>query len=260
MTKLLEHSDLVPKYLHGQGVEIGAFTTPVPGITPIHFDRFGHYAGQPTLAEYLGDACALPVFDSSVDHVVTSHVLEHVANPVAAFREWCRVLKDQGIIYLVVPHRALTFDRPRPLTTVDHMLQDHAVGTTQVDGTHIDDFVYGVDWSLFSPATPAGEVAAARERQAQEYRTAIAEGREINIHFHTFEPQQLNELITAVNALPDANARIEVLETIAPFSASRPDGFLLIARVHKPGAPRSVRGTPLPDRASVVRPDAQRLA
>lgn len=259
MAHPLEHHHFVPRYLHGIGVEIGAFTTPVPGIRPIYFDRFGHYAGQPTLAEYQGDACALPVHDASVDHVVTSHVIEHVADPVSAFREWCRVLKDQGIIYMVVPHRALMFDRTRPLTPVEHMLHDHAMGTTQVDGTHIDDFVYGVDWSLFSPATPPGEERAARDRQAQEYRTAIAEGREINIHFHTFEPDQLVRLIEAVNALPDAAARMEVLEVVSPFSRSRPDGFLLVARVHKPGAPRSVRGAPVPERAAVLRPDARRF-
>ena len=65
-------------------------------------------------------------------------------------------------------------------------------------------------------------------------------GGSVNIHFHTFEPEQMKALIEAANALP-IGARIEVLRTEHLFSRSRPDGFLLIARVSKPGAPVSRR-------------------
>jgi SAM-dependent methyltransferase len=258
----LEHADLVPTYLYGLGVEIGAFTTPIPGISPIYVDRFGHYAGAPSGAEFYGDACDLPVHDSSLDFVASSHLIEHVANPIAAFNEWYRVLKDGGIIYMVVPDRRRTFDHPRPLTSVEHMVEDFARGTTQVDGTHIDDFVFGVDWRLFAPGTPAAEVHAARQRQANAYREAIAQGNEINIHFHTFEPPQMQELITRVNTLDGALARMEVVRVEEPFSRSRPDGFLVILRVLKPGTPRSQRplpGTPLVHRTSALRPDARRF-
>lgn len=77
----MNHSDVVPKYLTGLGVEIGAFKTPIPGVKPIYVDLFSHYAGEATLAEYYGDACSLPFYDSSLHYVATSHVLEHVANP-----------------------------------------------------------------------------------------------------------------------------------------------------------------------------------
>ncbi len=236
----LEHADLVPDYLHGTGVEIGAFKTPIPGIRPIYVDRFTHYAGEPSGAEYFGDACQLPVRDASLDYVASSHLIEHTANPIAAFTEWCRVLKDKGIIYMVVPHRKLTFDHTRPLTTVEHMVEDFHRNIGQVDGTHIDDFTLGIDWTLFSPATPPERIAEERAKLAAEYRTNIDAGREINIHFHTFEPEQMKALIEAANALP-IGARIEVLRTEHLFSRSRPDGFLLIARVSKPGAPVSRR-------------------
>ena len=120
----MEHLDIVAQYLREPGIEIGAFTTPVPGIKPIYLDRFAEYAGIATLNDYIGDACDLPFYDSSLRYVVTSHVLEHVANPLAALSEWYRVLMHGGIIYAVIPDRRKTFDRNRALTTVDHIYED----------------------------------------------------------------------------------------------------------------------------------------
>jgi SAM-dependent methyltransferase len=246
------HADVVPHYLHGNGVEIGAFKTPIPGIAPVYVDRFGHYANEPTGAEYLGDACALPFHTRSLDYVATSHVIEHVANPVAAFKEWCRVLKHDGIIYMVVPDRRLTFDHPRPLTAVPHILDDFAHGTTQVDGTHIDDFTFGVDWALFSPATPPDNAQAEREALAASYRERIAQGLEINIHFHTYEPEQMFALIAGANEVL-GGPKIEVLHAVERFPAENPIGFLVLARVRHPLiARRAHKGTAL-------RSDAQRF-
>ncbi len=236
----LDHADLVCHYMHGIGVEIGAFKTPIPGIRPIYVDRFTHYAGEPSGAQFFGDACELPMRDSSLDYVASSHLIEHSANPIAAFKEWCRVLKDRGIIYMVVPHRKFTFDHTRPLTTVEHMVEDFHRNTSQVDGTHIDDFTLGIDWILFSPATPTERIAEERLKLAEEYRKNIAAGREINIHFHTFEPEQMRALIAAANRL-SIGARFHVLRLEDLFSRSRPDGFLVIAQVSKPGAPVSRR-------------------
>lgn len=246
------HADAVQHYLRGNGVEIGAFKTPIPGIRPVYVDRFGHYANEPTGAEYLGDACALPFHDRSLDYVATSHVIEHVANPVAAFKEWCRVLKHEGIIYMVVPDRRLTFDHPRPLTPVPHILDDFARGTTQVDGTHIDDFTYGVDLSLFSPATPPERVQAEREALAASYRERIAQGLEINIHFHTYEPPQMTALIEETNHLL-GGPTIHVLHAVERFPAENPIGFLIIAQVRHPLIARA------PHQGPALRPDARRF-
>ena len=46
-----------------------------------------------------------------------------------------------GIIYMVVPDRRHTWDHARPLTPPEHMWEDYIAGTSQVDGTHINDFI-----------------------------------------------------------------------------------------------------------------------
>ena len=98
------HEAIAPGLLASPGVEIGAFKTPIPGITPIQVDLLAEFAREPTLAEYMGSAIDLPFEDSSLNYVASSHVIEHVANPLAAFQEWYRVLRHGGVIYMVVEH------------------------------------------------------------------------------------------------------------------------------------------------------------
>jgi len=214
-------------------VEIGAFKTPIPGIEPVYVDRFEEYAGEPTLADYYGDACDLPFYDSSVQYVATSHVLEHVANPLAAISEWFRVIKHGGHIYMVVPDRRKTFDHPRPLTDVEHMLSDYRDGVSQSDGAHVDDFVYGIDWNMYSPSTDSSQKESTRDELAARYHLAVNAGLEINIHFHTFESFSAVALIHAGNRESLWKGRIEVVEVVEEFPGSTPNGFLIVGRVFK---------------------------
>jgi SAM-dependent methyltransferase len=232
------HADFVETYLTGPGVEIGAFTRPIPGINPVYLDRFAEYAGEPTKADYYGDACEVPYYDSSLNYVASSHLLEHVANPVAAIREWFRVIRHGGFIYMVVPIRQKSFDHTRPLTMVEHMLDDWKNGVNQSDGTHIDEFVFGVDWKMFSPSTPSQETETARKQMALAYHQSVQRGSEINIHFHTFVVESLVQLLHIGNRESIWPGTIEILETVENFPDDNPDGFLIVGRVHKHILPR----------------------
>ncbi len=215
------------------GVEIGAFKTPIPGIRPYYVDRFKEYANERCLGDFWGDAAQLPFRDNSLDYVATSHVLEHAANPVAALFEWTRVLRDGGIIYMVVPDRRYTFDHPRELTAPDHMMEDFARGTTPSDGTHVGDYLDGIDWSRQNPAASPGENAATRESLRSAYTEAVEKGNEINIHFHVFELSNLTALIGLMNRHPQRPGDLEIVDTAERFPASRPDGILMVLRAHK---------------------------
>lgn len=235
----MTHQDTVARWLApleasgGIGVEIGAFKTPVPGITPFYVDRFHEYAGARCLADYYGDAANLPFRNSSLDYVVTSHVLEHTADPVAALAEWYRVLRPGGIIYLVVPDRRFTWDHERPLTSVEHMLEDFERRTTAVDATHIDEFVDQVDWSTYSPGTAPPDVAAKKNELKSTYHAAVAAGNEINIHFHVFEPSNVMALIERLRTWPRTRFRWRLVGQAERFPSSNPNGFLAIVQVDK---------------------------
>lgn len=45
----------------------------------------------------------LPFEDNSIDRVIATHVLEHVADPVSALQEWVRVTRPGGVISLILP-------------------------------------------------------------------------------------------------------------------------------------------------------------
>ena len=67
--------------------------------------------GQPrySAADVVADARSLPYEDGSVDLVVSTHVLEHFADPMEVLAEWMRVLRVGGRIALVVPDWRHTF-------------------------------------------------------------------------------------------------------------------------------------------------------
>ncbi|HTY13238.1 MAG TPA: methyltransferase domain-containing protein, partial [Candidatus Omnitrophota bacterium] len=76
-------------------------------------------------SRYICDASELAtVPDGKYDFIVSSHVLEHIANPIKAMHNWMRVVKDDGYLLVVVPHKDATFDRNRPVTTVEHVFSD----------------------------------------------------------------------------------------------------------------------------------------
>jgi SAM-dependent methyltransferase len=230
----MEHIDLVGKFLEEPGVEIGAFKTPIPGIRPVYVDRFAEYAREATLSDYYGDACELPYFDSSLGYVATSHVLEHVANPLAAIAEWYRVLRHNGVIYAVIPDRRRTFDHTRQPTSLRHLLDDYRNGVTQSDATHIDDFALGVDWGMFSPNTKADLVESDRAALAAVYHRSVEAGLEINIHFHVFDSELVLGMLAMGNQEKIWPGRIDVIRVEQNFPSSNPNGFLIVARIHKP--------------------------
>lgn len=221
------------------GIEIGAGGRPIPGVEPpaIQVDCFKTFGSDVCRADYYGHACALPFHDHTLDYVLASHVLEHVANPVAALAEWYRVVRPGGIIYCVVPNRLATFDRGRPLTPIEHLLADFQAGTTACDATHIAEFAAGIDWTLYRPELAADAVPDAQAELAAALHASVARGDDINIHFHTFEPGSVRELLETL-ARPVADAgrprfQWELVDLVDAFPAASPNGILAVLRVLK---------------------------
>ena len=114
------------KWLHGTGIEIGAQDTPIKNILPIYVDRFTEFAGTKCLVDVVADGMALPFQAGSLDYIASSHLFEHLPNPILTLCNWYQLLKPGGIIYLVVPDRRFTFDRFRARTPLSHLLEDFA--------------------------------------------------------------------------------------------------------------------------------------
>lgn len=87
--------------------------------------------------QYITEATDLQkISDNTYDFVLSSHNLEHVANPVKALREWFRVLKEGGKLILILPDKNNTFDHKRSYTSFEHLLSDYTNDTNEHDTTH----------------------------------------------------------------------------------------------------------------------------
>jgi SAM-dependent methyltransferase len=150
----------------------------------------------------------------SYDFVLSSHTLEHSANPLRALGEWARVLKPGAALVLVVPHRDGTFDHRRPLTTLTHLINDLEAGTGEADLTHLPEILQLHDFSQ----DPGGQdVAAFRERAERnvEYRS---------LHHHVFDTR------LAADAVRHAGLELTAIEALQPYHV------VLVAQKPRDGA------------------------
>jgi SAM-dependent methyltransferase len=97
---------------------------------------------QPPGRQFVGEATDLSYIPAGVyDFVLSSHMLEHTANPLKVMAELRRVLKPMGTFLLVLPDPRRTFDHRRPVTTLSHLVQDFERGTGEDDLTHLPEIL-----------------------------------------------------------------------------------------------------------------------
>ncbi|WP_414663855.1 methyltransferase domain-containing protein [Horticoccus sp. 23ND18S-11] len=211
------------------GLEIGAHTNPVTGLSPFYTDAVASYAGSAGRVDFLADARALPLPDGTLDYLCSSHVLEHLPDPIAALHEWHRVLRPGGWLYLVVPDKRFTFDEPRATTSCEHLLRDFREGTTAADAAvHIDEFIYQTSWSMLSPNTAPAEIPQQQAAARARYLEDLAQGRPIDIHYHTFTPDSLDMVLRAAGFLDGERARFTRLAHAERYPPGRDDGIGLL--------------------------------
>lgn len=159
-------------------------------------------AGAERGTQYLREASDLRGLAShSYDLVISSHTLEHCANPLQALREWRRVARLDGHLLLVLPHRDGTFDRRRPVTPLQHLRDDEASATPESDGTHFDEILRLHD-VLRDPDAGSMDVVRARLRDNLAVRGA---------HHHVFD------LHLTVAAVEEAGWAVLAAEARRPY-------------------------------------------
>lgn len=221
------------RWLHGIGIEIGAHNIPIEGIRPIYVDRFFEFAGSKCLVGIVSDASVLPFRENSLDYVASSHLFEHLPNPILTLLEWYAVLKPGGIIYMVVPDRRFTFDHLREHTSLSHLIQDFENNTTGCDPTHIEDFIDNVDLSRMMPHIKPHDIPKVRREHKLAYQNSVKAGREINIHFHVFEKEDVIQLIEFMKKYEKTRLNWDIVEVQERYPPNRGDGFLIVIKVIK---------------------------
>lgn len=90
--------------------------------------------GEVAKLHLICEANDLPFKDDRLDYVLVSHVLEHCYDIIGTLREWLRVVKPGGLVYVIFPHKERMFDKDRPRTTLAELLE--RVGKTNTSDEH----------------------------------------------------------------------------------------------------------------------------
>jgi len=183
------------RYLRGEGVEIGGLHRPLPlyeGAKAKYVDRlsteevreyYKNVADQPQVTvDIVDDGETLrSIADGSVDFVIANHMLEHTRNPIATVKNFLRVTKPGGIVFMAIPDKRFTFDLKREVTPFAHIREDYLRGPEWSDREHYE------DW-----ARRVREVAGGDEAIREYVEKCVAE--QTNIHFHVWTQAEIVEM------------------------------------------------------------------
>jgi len=147
------------RYLQGYGIEIGALHNPLPvkkNVQVKYVDRLtltDLKKQYPELGSYtlvdvdiVDDGEILnTIRDNSLDFIIANHFLEHCENPLGTIRNHLKKVKTDGVLYYAIPDRRFTFDKERPLTGFNHLIDDDVKGSSLSREEHFFEWVKMVE-------------------------------------------------------------------------------------------------------------------
>lgn len=147
-----KESELAHFYLDGmKGIEIGGSAHNPFGLNTINIDytdKITTYkeeeiklCGESLKVDVIAPGDELPFKDNSYDFVISSHVIEHFFDPIKALKEWRRVASKY--IFIIAPHKDRMFDRDKPTTTLQTLIDRHS---GKIKDTDPDDHSHHSVW------------------------------------------------------------------------------------------------------------------
>ena len=226
----LKRAELLGK-VSGAGIEIGAYHSPMKVDASVRYvDLFsredagtyypeaseGRVVLQPDIIAAADD---LPMLgDSSQDFVLNNGLMEHLADPIKALKEWHRILRPGGLLFLGLPDKRYSFDVDRQRTPLQHLIEDHR---RQGSETRARDFEHYREWSRF--------VNGIAVRPQMEFWAELLQVTDYPVHFHCWIPEDIRNLFTW---LAEEESLIFQIEGEAIVEESLEFAFLL--RIEKP--------------------------
>jgi len=81
--------------------------------------------GEKMKVDVVAQGDDLPFEDESQDYVISSHVMEHFFDPIKALKEWYRVIKPGGFIFIIAPTHYSLAGETRPCTKLQELIDRH---------------------------------------------------------------------------------------------------------------------------------------
>jgi SAM-dependent methyltransferase len=194
--------------LKGTGIEVGALFKPLPvprGVTVRYVDRMDHedllkqypeLRGTPLVKiDLISDGETLrEIPDESQDFVIANHFLEHCEDPFLTLKNFLRVTRKGGALFIALPDMRYTFDRDREETSYEHLIKDHREGPEGSRAAHFG------EWVRFVGKVPESEHAA---------EVARLMDMRYSIHFHTFTPSGMLDILMRFRREDQGNFAVE---------------------------------------------------
>jgi predicted SAM-dependent methyltransferase len=224
--------------LEGDGIEIGALHRPLPVPARAHVtyvDRIPveelreHYKELAELdlspVDVIGSADDLAAFaDASLDFVVANHLIEHLEDPIRALKEFQRVLRRRGLLFMCIPDARVTFDRLRPLTTPEHLIGEHRGGPAVIASHRRDHYV---DWVVnVEDSGVLGELDRPVTASSQEERVRKLSEMDYSIHFHCWHASTFLDFFE--RARQEEGLELETLDAVDTAEMGTADELILL--------------------------------
>lgn len=149
-------------------------------------NTYKYLKDKPAGVQYITEGNDLkPIHDSTYDFLLSCHNLEHFANPLKALYEWKRIVRNNGYLLLVLPNKEKTFDRNRPVTTFEHLVEDYQNEMPETDTTHFEEVI-----ALHDVDMDAG-IASKQALAERTYKNI--ENR--CVHHHVFDAALVKEML-----------------------------------------------------------------
>jgi SAM-dependent methyltransferase len=195
-----------------QGIEVGALHDPRP-VPAFCNMTYVDYVPQEELAKvYNKTGIQLPDIIDTAEHLekvqsgvydfyLSFHVFEHTRDFVASIVTSMRVLKPGGLLVFALPSMCGSFDQDRPLTSVQHFLDEF--NNTQV--LDANDRMHHKEWGFVRNRMHVlnKNPGLQLDRAAIDFDAAANVTMETNypIHYHTFLPPQVLDALRAINGM-----------------------------------------------------------
>lgn len=143
------------------------------------------YEGRNLGKIYIADATNLSILDNETyDFVLSSNNLEHIANPIKAIGEFCRILKKNGMLVIAVPMKERTFDHNRNFTTFEHLLLDYKNDIREDDLSHLPEIIELHDYDMDAAC---GGRESFKQRSQLNFENRC-------LHHHVFDEKSLRKI------------------------------------------------------------------
>ena len=184
-TGIFHEGDILPVYEHIGTLDNCDFSTSTAWAK--HTEKFDFNPRKAPGKTFFCDGSALkPIGDSTYDVLLSSHNLEHFANPVKALKEWRRVLRPGGALILILPFYKATFDHRRKPTSVEHMFNDFEVKMGEDDLTHLPEILDKHDLAC---DVGAGTLDQFHKRSLNNFSNRC-------LHHHVFDEHNSRKLLS----------------------------------------------------------------